>query len=401
MTRLPRMPRPSRVPRTARVRRPSRGLAAAAATVVAAAGLAACGSDSTDTGPEAGVPGLQVRTVASGLTIPWDVATLPGGPLLVTERESSRLLVVRGGEAREIGRPPNAWASGETGLMSVVLDKAFASNSRFYTCRGWTDGSRTDVRVTAWRMNDGYTSARETGTVISGFPTSSGRHGGCRLLIARDGSMLVATGDAAISSTPQDRRSLGGKTLRLDPRTGKPFEGNPWVNARNKNRRYVWTYGHRNLQGLAQRRDGTFWSAEHGPDRDDEVNLLRKGGNYGWDPGPGYDEGVPMTDQSLPGRQIPARWSSGTPTLAVSGATWVRGKRWGRLNGTLAVAGLKSSRLVFMRFDKAGTLKWTRSPEALQQDGRLRSVHTTKNGALLVTTSNGGEDKVLRVVPQG
>ncbi|QWC86338.1 PQQ-dependent sugar dehydrogenase [Nocardioidaceae bacterium] len=383
-----------------RVRRPFRLLAAAASLVTLAAGLAACGDD-TDTGPEAGVPDLRVRTVASGLSVPWDVAVLPGGPLLVTERESTRLMVVRGGTAREVGRPGNAWASGETGLMSVALDKRFGRNDRFYTCRGWTDGSRTDVRVTAWRMNEDYTRARETGVVIDGFPTSSGRHGGCRLEILRDGSMLVGTGDAALSSTPQDKRSLGGKTLRLNPRTGQPYAKNPWVNARNENRRYVWTYGHRNLQGLAQRRDGTLWSAEHGPDRDDEVNLLRKGGNYGWDPGPGYDEGVPMTDRSLPGRQIGARWSSGVPTLAVSGADWVRGKRWGRLNGTLAVAGLKSSRLVFMKFDRDGELRWTRSPAALQQDGRLRSVQTTKNGALLVTTSNGSNDKVLRVVPGG
>ena len=392
MTRQPLVRRPARLPRLAAV---------AASAVALATGLVSCGGGAVDSGPAAGVPGLTVRTVASGLSTPWDVAVLPGGPLLVTERNAARLLVVKGGQVREVGRPGNAWVSGETGLMSVVLDKAFKANNRFYTCRGWTDGSRTDVRVTSWRMNDDYTSARETGTVISGFPTSSGRHGGCRLLIARDGSMLVATGDAALSSTPQDQRSLGGKTLRLDPLTGAPYAGNPWVDARSKNRRYVWTYGHRNLQGLDQRRDGTFWTAEHGPDRDDEVNLLRKGGNYGWDPGPGYDESVPMTDRSLPGRQIRARWSSGTPTLAVSGATWVRGRQWGSLNGTLAVAGLKSSRLVFMRFDRDGRLKWTRSPEALQQDGRLRSVHTTRNGSLLVTTSNGSNDKVLRVVPQG
>ena len=80
----------------------------------------------------------------------------------------------------------------------------------------------------------------------------------------------------------------------------------------------MFTYGHRNVQGLAQRRDGTLWSVEHGSYRDDEVNLLRPGGDYGWNPVPGYNESVPMTDQSLPGRQVGARWRSGDPTLATS-----------------------------------------------------------------------------------
>ena len=74
------------------------------------------------------------------------------------------------------------------------------------------------------------------------------------------------------------------------------------------------------MQGLAQRADGTLWSVEHGPDRDDEVNLLRNGGDYGWNPVPGYNESVPMTDQGLPGKQVEAQWSSGFPTLATSGA---------------------------------------------------------------------------------
>ena len=85
------------------------------------------------------------------------------------------------------------------------------------------------------------------------------------------------------------------------------------------------------MQGLAERADGTLWSVEHGPDRDDEVNLLVSGGDYGWNPVPGYNESVPMTDQVLPGDQRGARWRSGSPTLATSGATFVHGQRWGAL----------------------------------------------------------------------
>jgi glucose/arabinose dehydrogenase len=106
-----------------------------------------------------------------------------------------------------------------------------------------------------------------------------------------------------------------------------------------------------------------------------------------------------MTDHDLRGRQIDARWSSG-PTPATSGAAWVRGKRWGRLDGTLAVACLEGNRLIFMKFDGRGRLKWTRTPDRLRDFGRLRSVTRAGNGDLLVTTSNGSGDAVLRVRPR-
>ena len=162
------------------------------------------------------------------------------------------------------------------------------------------------------------------------------------------------------------------------------------------------TYGHRNVQGLALRSDGTVWSVEHGTNRDDEVNLVKGGYNFGWNPVPGYDESTPMTDQSLPGTQRNARWSSGSPTLATSGAAWVRGKKWGAYEGTLAVAALKGERLMFMRFSSAGKYLGMRTPAALRKFGRLRSVSRLPNNDLMVTTANAdGHDSVLRVSPKG
>ena len=105
-------------------------------------------------------------------------------------------------------------------------------------------------------------------------------------------------------TNPRNLNSLGGKTLRLNRFTGAPWPTNPFVGSSSRTARYVLTYGHRNVQGLAQRPDGTVWSAEHGPDRDDEVNRLVTGGDYGWHPVPGYNQNVPMTDQSLPGTQV-------------------------------------------------------------------------------------------------
>ncbi|CUR54542.1 putative aldose sugar dehydrogenase [metagenome] len=347
------------------------------------------------------VPELRVRRVVKGLAIPWDVQPIGKGRLLVTQRDLGRLIVSQAGEKHRVRLShPDVWVSGETGLMSLAVAKDFATSRRFYTCQGGnTAGGGHDVRVLAWKLNKATTRATRQQVLIKGLPTSSGRHGGCRLLLLDGGALLVGTGDAATGTNPQNLRSLGGKTLRLNPMTGAPSPGNPWPSAANRNRRYIYTYGHRNVQGLAQRANGTLWSVEHGSFRDDEVNRLFKGANYGWNPVPGYDESVPMTDFSLPGKQVGARWRSGDPTLATSGASWVHGKQWGALNGTLAVAALKASELLFMRFDASGHLVRVRTPAALTAYGRLRSVTSAANGDLLVTTSNGSDDAVLRVHP--
>lgn len=354
--------------------------------------------------PERAAAGLRVTRLVTGLDHPWDVQPIGGGRVLISERDTARLWVA-GARGKTRVRFPSGkvWRSGETGLMGLAVDPGFARNHRFYTCQGgFRAGGGHDVRVVTWRMtgNGGRVRARMVRTLLTGLPSTSGRHGGCRLLILRDGSLLVGTGDAAVGTNPRDLDSLGGKTLRLDRTTGKPWPRNPYADGSGK-RRFVFTYGHRNVQGLAQRRDGTLWSVEHGSYRDDEVNRLVRGGDYGWNPVPGYDESVPMTDFDLPGAQQGARWSSGTPTLATSGAAFVRGKRWGSFNGTLAVAALKAGRVLFMKFDAKGRLKTVRTPAALRKYGRLRSVTNGPGQSLLITTDNGGgQDVVLQVRPR-
>lgn len=360
-------------------------------------------SDRAPSGRALVVPELDVTRQVTGLDHAWDVQEIGDRRLLVTERSVPRLTVWQGGEKRRVDFPASSvWVSGETGLMSLAVAPDFASTGRFYTCQGGTTSAgRHDVRVVAWRFDDAPPAATPVEDVLTGLPARTGRHGGCRLLILRDGSMVVGTGDATVGSNPRNLRSLGGKTLRLDPTTGAPWPSNPYIGSDRLRQRYVHTFGHRNVQGLGQRADGTVWSVEQGTHRDDEVNKLRRGGDYGWNPVPGYDERVPMTDHRLPGRQRAARWRSGAPTLATSDGTWVYGAQWGELDGTFAVAALKAQRVVFMRFDRAGTLRWTRTPAALRGFGRLRSITQATDGDLLVTTDNGnGTDAVLRVRPR-
>lgn len=349
----------------------------------------------------AATPALTVTDAVSGLSLPWDVKQLPGGRLLIDERSDKTLIIATGGTKRTLKFASNrVWSSGETGLLGLAVDPLFAKNRRIYTCQGWEKaGGGHDIRVIAWKIDTDYEKVSYVGPLVSGFPTSSGRHGGCRLLITQAGSLMVGTGDAAVGTNPQNLTSLGGKTLRLNRLTGAPWPTNPWIKAASKNQRYVYTYGHRNVQGLTQRADGTLFSVEQGTDRDDEVNKLHPGANYGWNPVPGYNESKPMTDQSLPGAQYSAKWSSGDPTLATSGAAWVHGSQWGSYEGTLAVAALKTSQVIFMKFDPHGHLLSTTAPAALKTHGRLRSVTQAASGDLLITTSNEDGDVVLRVHP--
>ncbi len=216
--------------------------------------------------PRRAFPGLSATRQVTGLVQPWDVQVLPGIGLLIGERDPGRLYVARGGTKTEVALPADqVWASGETGLMGLAVDPRFRTNRRFYACHGgFAGGGRHDVRVTAWRLSADGTRADLRRVLLRGIDATTGRHGGCRLLIARDGALLVGTGDAAVGRNPQNLRSLGGKVLRLKRWSGKPWRGNPWSGADHRKRRFVLTYGHRNVQGLAQRADGTLWSVEHG-----------------------------------------------------------------------------------------------------------------------------------------
>ena len=292
------------------------------------------------------------------------------------------------------------WANGETGLMGLAVDPSFATNNRFYTCQGHSNPR--EIQVIAWTLDaSNRTATRVADPLVGGLPVSTGRHGGCQLEFGPDGSLFIGTGHAAIGSTPQNLGSLGGKVLRVDPATGGPAPGNPFEAATNANQRLIWTYGHRNVQGLAFRTNtNEMWSVEHGPSRDDEVNrLVQAGGNAGWNPAPGYNEAVPMTDRSLGSNVFGAAWSTGSPTLALSGGDWTDPERWGAWGDALGVAALRNQTLRLLFFNDEGLYLGQRTIVD-GEFGRLRAVHQASDGSLYVTTSTGN-DRVIRVTPTG
>ena len=340
------------------------------------------------------LPDLRVTTLVSGLSIPWDIAFTPDGTMLFTQRAGVLSSRLTDGTVQTITADlSDLFASGETGLMGIVVDPRFSSNRRFYTCQGHTG---PEVQVIAWTINADYTAAtRVADPLVGGMPASSGRHGGCRLRFGPNGYLWISTGDAATGTAPQDLTSLSGKVLRVNASTGAGAPANPFASSP-----LIYTYGHRNVQGLARRpRTSQMWSVEHGPSVDDEINLLIAGGNYGWDPVPGYNQNVPMTDLAKFPGAVEAKWSSGSPTLASSGAVFLEGRQWGVWEGRLAVATLRDSKLRLFEFTADGAfVSQVILPELDGTFGRLRTPMLGPDGALYVTTSNGGgADRILRV----
>lgn len=391
--------------------------------LVIAASLTACSESPTgqipappnSPGPaasasSAAAPGLKLETVAGGLEHGWDLGFLPDGQILVSQRPGKLSLISSTQPGARV-TPVQAdfsdvLVAGEGGLLGMVLDPGFAQNRQFITCQTYKENDAAkDIRLVRWELSQEGQSARRIGLVLTGLPVArSGRHSGCRPTVAPDGALLVGTGDTANPKLSQDRTNLGGKVLRLDIRTGGPAAGNPFINAQNPNEQRVYTYGHRNVQGVAIRPgSGQIITAEHGPDKNDEINIEQAGKNYGWDPSRGgtessYDEDVPMTDLQRFPDAVPALWESGETTEAVCASAFLSGPQWGDLDGALVVTALKGAKVLLFKLDDAGKVQSVSIPKEFDDTfGRLRAARTGPDGALYITSSNGTDDKLLRI----
>jgi len=337
-------------------------------------------------------PKISTNVIASGLNKPWDVAVSEEGEIFFTEKNGSVGTLI-GSEVKRIGKIEDVVSKGEGGLLGMTLDPDFSSNRLLYAC--FNTGS--DVTLARFKIDEEEPALSERKDLVEGIPSNdSGRHSGCRPRFASDGTLFIGTGDAATGENPQDPKSLGGKILRID-RAGKGVSGN--LGGQFDER--IYSYGHRNIQGLAmfdEVKDNSYgYSVEHGPNVDDEVNSLVVG-NFGWNPIPSYNESAPMTDQFKFPDAVVSVWSSGKPTLAPSGATMIYGNQWGTWNGSLAVAMLKGNQVRIFNFDSSG--KISDETKILENIGRVRSIVQAPDGLLYVTTDNGNnQDVIIRVKP--
>ena len=350
-------------------------------------------------------PELMVTEIVTGLSHPWGIDFTPDGTMLFTQRAGVLNARLTDGAVKRVAADlGDLLVDGFAGLQALAVDPDFSTNRRFYTLQGHAG---REMQVIAWTIDADYDEAtRVVDPLVEGMPIGPGPwHSGGRLLFGPEGYLWIATGDGRVVTGAQDLTSLGGKVLRVDPRTGAGAPGNPFGASSP-----VYAYGFRNPQGLALR-PGTdqMWLVEHGPKHDDEINLLAPGGNYGWDPIPDdgtlvfYDysdeAGVPMTDLAKFPSARQARWSSGFPTLATSGAVFLDGLQWGEWEGQLAVATLKTKSLRVFEFTEQGDFAGQIVvPELDGSQGRLRTPVLGPDGALYIATSNRpGTDRILRV----
>ena len=348
-------------------------------------------SGDTPIGQQDGAPArsrgdARVSVLATGLEVPWDIAFLPDRRALVTER-SGRIRVVdsRGRLRRDPAARVPTQAAGEGGLLGIAVDPDFAAGRRLVYLYVTTSAG---MQVQRWRFS--HDALRREAVVLGGI--AAGRiHDSGRLRFGPDERLYVATGDAGEGQLAQRRGSLNGKFLRLSRRQYRARTNSP----------EVYSTGHRNPQGLDwQPRSGRLFATEHGPSGfdgpsgDDEVNVIRRGRNYGW---------PRVRGSSHAGFAAPVRVYA--QTIAPSGAAFVsrRGSAW---TGDLLVAALRGRELHRLVLQGTRVVR----DEALLEDryGRLRAVEEAPDGSIWVTTSNRdgygspvsrSDDRILRIVP--
>ncbi|MFF1406604.1 PQQ-dependent sugar dehydrogenase [Streptomyces sp. NPDC058294] len=319
-----------------------------------------------------------LRTVAEGLKTPWGLAPLPGGDLLVSSRDEGTILRIdeRTGRKTELGTVSGVAPAGEGGLLGIALSPDYAADHMIYAY--FTSAS--DNRVVRVRYDERRPAGEQLGapdTVFKGIPKGFIHNGG-RIAFGPDGMLYAGTGESGRRGLAQDKKSLGGKILRMTP-DGEPAPGNPFPGS------VVYSYGHRNVQGLAWDREQRLFASEFGQDTWDELNAIRPGGDYGWPVAEGRS--------AKPGFLDPvAQWH--TDDASPSGVAAVGGVMW--------MAALKGERL--WRVPLRGTTA-SAAPQAFLTGvyGRLRTVVPAGGDRIWLMTSNTdgrgtpkkGDDRLL------
>jgi|GEM_PF-266248 len=309
-----------------------------------------------------------VEEVASDKDIPWGLVTLPDGSVLYSRRDAHDIIHLKNGKKTTIGSVPNVNSTdGEGGLLGLAVTSKFPANDSwlyiFHT-------SPSDNRVVRIRYKDGRldTSTRET--LLSGIGRNKFHNGG-RMRFGPDGKLYVATGDAQSESSAQNIDSLAGKVLRMNPDGSVPSD-NPFNN-------YVWSYGHRNPQGLAFDSRGRLWQQEFGNSELDETNLIQKGGNYGW---PNCEATNSRKGQGCStSGYIAPKQTYQTVNGSCSGIAIV--------DDALFVACLRGKRMY--RVEISGNRLTNKKQLFVGTYGRLRTVEPSIDGGLWLNTSNGGD----------
>lgn len=344
---------------------------------------------------------VRVETVARGLSHPWALAFLPDGRMLVTERAGRMRIIARDGSlSPPLEGVPKVFARSQGGLLDVILDRGFAQNRTIYFsyAEPFDGGGRTALARA--RLDAGETPRLADVAVIyrQHGPASSGNHFGSRIVQAGDGTLFITNGDHFTDrDMAQTLDNDIGKIVRITT-DGTAPKDNPFARKPGA-RPEVWSYGHRNVQGLALNPvDGTLWAQEHGARGGDEVNIIKPGNNYGWPKvsfGVNYDGSPVGTGKAQMAGVTDPVWHW-TPSIAPSGMTFYTGDLFPAWKGSLFNGALKFRLLSRLEVKGDKVVKEERMMEDLGE--RIRDVRQGPDGALyLVTDSSSG--RVLRLVP--
>ncbi len=341
---------------------------------------------------------IAVQTVAKGLDHPWGFAFLPDGRVLATERPGRMRIVARDGKlSPALAGVPRVFASSQGGLLDVALDRSHPQNHAIYFCYAEraNGGARTTlsrarlVDESAPRLDDVKPIFRQEG------PLSSGNHFGCRIAQGSDDNLFLAMGDHfGPRDEAQNLANHIGKIVRIRPDGTVPPD-NPFV-GRAGAKPEIWSYGHRNAQGLALHpATGKLWEHEHGPRGGDEINVIEKGRNYGWPViGFGIDYSGAKIHQGTQkaGMQQPVwHW---VPSIAPSGMSFYTGDLFPAWRGNLFVGALAGQILVRLEIDREKVAR----EERLQLRERIRDVRQGPDGALWLATDSS-DGRIVRLAP--
>lgn len=345
----------------------------------------------------AAAPTLSARPIQSGLTIPWDIAFAPTGQMIVTERPG-RVRVYRNAKAGATllatTTISHVHAAGEAGVMGIAVDNDFANTRWVYICVSRDDQGAWRNQLIRYRLNGSWHLEFDKYLIRTGMRANT-IHNGCAVQQAADTRIWLSMGDSNRPFLAQNASRLNGKILRVN-RSGSIPSDNPILPGQSGPTR-VYSIGHRNPQGIAfDPETGRAYAIEHGPERDDEINWIRPGRNYGWPCVTGRNH--PYLSCSRSTFTLPA-WSSEGPTLATSGGVFTSGSAWDSWEGNLMVSTLKQSDLRRFNVDPAGQPVTQTSILFNDRWGRLRAAVMGPGNQLFLTTSNGSNDRVIRITP--
>jgi aldose sugar dehydrogenase len=343
---------------------------------------------------------VMIETFTKGLDHPWALAFLPDGRLLVTERPGNmRIVGKEGSVSSAFAGVPKVFARGQGGLHDVVLDRQYGENHTIYFCfaEPVAGGGRTAL-ARARLLDEGAPYLADVAVIFhQDGPLSSGNHFGCRIAQAPDDNLFLTLGEHFTTrDQAQNLANHLGKIVRIRPDGSVPPD-NPFV-ARQGAKPEIWSFGHRNPQGLAfHPATGRLWEHEHGPRGGDEVNIIEKGKNYGWPVigyGIDYDGAKIHESTRKEGMEQPVWYW--VPSIAPSGMAFYTGNLFPTWRGNLFVGALAGQILVRLELEGEKVVKEERLLAQLHE--RIRDVRQGPDGALWLATDNSS-GRILRLAP--